>query len=131
MYFYLLSLLLVSYVVSDINYRLGPAILALVGSFLLFIIMIRNPYWGFYFLITFSAITVTIDRLISVPLPLGLVIEGMSYIIMLNLLLKYDFKRRIDLRFWTNPITIGMYILFAYYVLELFNPESDQLARLV
>jgi putative inorganic carbon (HCO3(-)) transporter len=115
--------IVVSFVTSEINYKLGPAILALAGGFLLFIMMIRNPYWGFYFLIVFSAITVTIDRLIMVPLPLGFVIEGMSYIIMLNLLLKYDFKRNIDLRFWTNPITIGMYILFAYYVLELFNPE--------
>ena len=50
---------------------------------------------------------------------------------MLNLLLKYDLKRNIDLRFWTNPITVGMYILFAYYILELFNPERVSRAWMV
>ncbi len=115
---------IVSYITSEIDYKMGPAIMAIAGSFLLLILIIRSPYFGFYFMIAFSSITVTIDRLIMVPLPLGFVIEGMSCIILVNLLLKYDFKKNVDLRFWTNPISVGMYILFAYYIIELFNPQG-------
>jgi putative inorganic carbon (hco3(-)) transporter len=101
----------------------GPIAVVAVGGLLICITLMKSPYFGFYFLIAFSSITITIDRLVDLPLPSGTLIEIFTYLLLLSILLKYDLKKNIDLRFWSNPITIGLYILFAYYILELFNPE--------
>jgi putative inorganic carbon (hco3(-)) transporter len=101
----------------------GPIVLALLGGFLLSIAVVKSAHFGFYFLIAFSSITITIDRLVTLPLPSGTLIEIFTYILLLSLLLKFELKKNTDLRFWTNPVTVGLYILFAYYIIELFNPE--------
>jgi putative inorganic carbon (hco3(-)) transporter len=101
----------------------APIVLALVGAILLSIAMLKSPGFGFYFLLAFSSITVTIDRLVNLPLPASNLIEIITYLGLLSLLLKHEFKKNADFRFWTNPISIALYILFAYYLIELFNPE--------
>jgi putative inorganic carbon (HCO3(-)) transporter len=115
--------LLMVYGIVVVDLKTGPIVLVVISSFLLFIGLIKSPYFGFYFLIAFSSLTITIDRLVTLPLPAGNVIELITYLGLLGLLLKHTLKNNIDGRFWTNPVTIGLYILFAYYVVELFNPE--------
>src|SRR5580704_10849249 len=101
----------------------APVVLAVFGGLLLCIATFKNPNFGFYFLLAFSSITITIDRLADPPLPSGTLVEIYTYFILLCLLLKYDLKKNINLKFWTHPVTIVLYILFAYYMMELFNPE--------
>jgi putative inorganic carbon (hco3(-)) transporter len=112
-----------AYGVVAVDKFTGPIVLSVVAGFLLSIMIFQNPYFGFYFLIAFSSITVTIDRIIELPLPSGTLIEIYTYLLLLAVLLKFELKKNIDLRFWTNPITLGLYLLFAYYIVELFNPE--------
>jgi putative inorganic carbon (HCO3(-)) transporter len=101
----------------------GPIVLVVFGSLLLCIAFMKNPYFGFYFLLAFSSVTITIDRLVTLPLPSGTLIEILTYLLLFSVLLKFDLKKNINMRFWTNPITMALYILFAYYLVELFNPE--------
>jgi putative inorganic carbon (HCO3(-)) transporter len=115
--------LVMVYGIVMVDKSTGPLVLALVSGLLLFIALLKSPGFGFYFLLAFSSITVTIDRLVTLPLPSGTLIEIITYLGLLSLLLKHELKTNIDFRFWTNPITIGLLILFAYYVIELFNPE--------
>jgi len=115
------ALLVLGTVVVDV--KLGPIVILSVSGLLLFIALIKNPYFGFYFLIAFSSITITIDRLVDLPLAAGNGIEIFTYLVLFSVLFKYEVKKNIDARFWTNPITIVLYILFAYYIVELFNPE--------
>jgi hypothetical protein len=121
--FLALIALLIGYGMVTISKFTGPLVLGVVGCFLLTIVIFRSPYFGFYFLIAFSSLTVTIDRLIELPLPSGTLIEIFTYVLLLSLMLKFDLRKNMNIRFWTNPITIGLYILFAYYVIEFFNPE--------
>jgi putative inorganic carbon (HCO3(-)) transporter len=111
------------YAISSLGIISSPVVLAVFGGLLLCIVTLKNPYFGFYFLIAFSSITITIDRLIDPPLPSGTLVEIMTYFILLCLLLTYDLKKNINIKFWTHPVTIGLYILFAYYLVEIFNPE--------
>jgi putative inorganic carbon (HCO3(-)) transporter len=106
-----------------INWKTGPAILAVTAAFLIFVAVMKNPYFGFYFLLAISSVTITIDRLIRLPLPSGNLIELFTYIGLLSLLLKNRFKKNNNTQFWTNPISIILYFLFSYYIVELFNPE--------
>jgi putative inorganic carbon (hco3(-)) transporter len=106
-----------------VDRTIGPIILASVGGLLLCIAIIKSPYFGFYFLIAFSSITTTIDRLITPVLPSGTLIEILTYLVLFSMLVKYELRKNIDQRFWTNPVTVGMYVLFAYYIVEIFNPE--------
>jgi cell division protein FtsW (lipid II flippase) len=115
--------LLLSYSVVTLGKLTGPLVIGVMGCFLLSIVVFKNPYFGFYFLIVFSAVTVTIDRIIELPLPSGTLIEFFTYLLWLSLMLQFDLRKNMNLRFWTNPITISFYILFAYYIIEFFNPE--------
>jgi putative inorganic carbon (hco3(-)) transporter len=100
-----------------------PVVIAVLICLMLCIATFKNPYVGFYFLIAFSSITITIDRLIDPPLPSGTLVEIITYFILLVLLLNHDLKKNIDIKFWTHPVTISFYILFAYYLMEFFNTE--------
>src|SRR5450631_355559 len=115
--------LLLGYSIVVFGKLAGPLVLGVVGWLLLTIVLFKIPYFGFYFLIAFSTVTVTIDRLIELPLPSGTLIEIFTYLLLLSLMLKFELRKNMNLRFWSNPITIGLYILFAYYVIEFFNPE--------
>ena len=115
--------LLLVYGIVAVDKLTGPIVLSVMGGFLLSVILFKSPYFGFYFLIAFSSITVTIDRLVELPLPSGTLIEIYTYLLLLSLLLKFELRKNMNLQFWTNPITMGLFILFAYYIVELFNPE--------
>src|ERR1700676_3295710 len=117
----LIALLLGFGIVVDL--KMGPVVLAVAAAILIFIAVMKSPYFGFYFLVAFSSITIKIDRLAKLPLPSGNFIELITYIGLLSLLLKNNLKKNIDGRFWTNPITLILYLLFSYYIVEFFNPE--------
>lgn len=114
---------LMAYGIVAVDKLTGPIIVTIVGGFLLSVMLFKSPYFGFYFLIALSSITATIDRLVELPLPSGTLIEIYTYILLLSVLLKFELRKNLDLRFWTNPITVGLFILFAYYIVEFFNPE--------
>jgi putative inorganic carbon (hco3(-)) transporter len=115
--------LLLVYATVLIDVKTGPVVIVSFAALVLWIGIIKSPYFGFYFLIAFSSVTITLDRLIELPLPSGTLIELFTYLALFSLLVKHELKKNIDKRFWTNPVSIGLYILFAYYIVELFNPE--------
>jgi putative inorganic carbon (hco3(-)) transporter len=112
-----------SYGIAAIDWKIAIAVLAVVGGFLLFIALMKWPYFGFYFLIAFSSFVILIDRLVDFPLKSAMLVELFTYFGLLSILLKYNLKTNIDMRFYTNPITVAMYILFFYYIIEFFNTE--------
>jgi putative inorganic carbon (hco3(-)) transporter len=111
------------YGINTLGVITAPVVIAVFGGLLLCIGILKNPYIGFYFLLGYSSLTVTIDRLVDPPLPSGTLVEIITYFILLSLLLTHNLKKNINIKFWTHPITIGLYIIFAYYLVELFNPE--------
>ncbi len=115
--------LLLSYGIVAVDKLTGPIVLAIMGGFLLTVMLFKSPYFGFYFLIAFSSVTVTIDKLVELPLPAGTLVEIYTYLLLLSLLLKFELRKNMNLLFWTNPITIGLFVLFAYYIVEFFNQE--------
>jgi putative inorganic carbon (hco3(-)) transporter len=115
--------LAIAYGTALIDYKIGLAFIALCFGIITLLVIMRWPYFGFYFTIAFASIVITIDRITQVPVPSGNLVEIFSYLCLLSILLKYDLKKNINVRFYANPITVCIYFLFAYYMVELFNPE--------
>ncbi|PWT75996.1 MAG: hypothetical protein C5B59_07585 [Bacteroidetes bacterium] len=122
--YFLLTLTAVgsTYAISMIDYKIGPILIAVVGSLLLLVAFFKYPYFGFYSLIVLSAIAPMLERLFTWPVPVGTFVEILTYLSLLTVQMNYDLRKSMDARFWRNPITIGFYILLGYYVIELFNP---------
>ena len=105
-----------------VDYRIGPAVVVSLGFLLVLILILKYPYFGFYFLISFSSVTTTIDRLVDLPLASGVFVDILLCFELISVISKHGLKKNIDRRFWSNPISIGLIALFAYYLIELFNP---------
>jgi putative inorganic carbon (HCO3(-)) transporter len=105
-----------------IDFKIGLGMVILFVAILVIIIFLKYPYIGFYFMICFSSIIITLDRLIHLPFPFNVFLEPFTLLLFLGVLRNYDLRKQVDRKFWTNPITIGQYFLFAYYMIELFNP---------
>ena len=109
--------------VAMYDIKTGPVAVVFFAGILLLVLSMKNAYFSFYFLIIYATLTVFIDRLFGPPVPSGVLVEVITYFSFLSIRLKYDLKKNINRRFWTDPITISMYFLYAYYIIELFNPE--------
>ncbi len=115
--------LLVTYGTVVINPKIGPVVIILFSVILMLVTIMQNPYFGFYFLIALSSVTIVLDRVINLPFTTNIFIDILTYYNFLTIFLKYELKKNIDLRFWSNPITLGMFVLFGFYIVELFNPQ--------
>ncbi len=113
----------VTYGIALIDYKIGLLVIALCLGIIIFLLIMRWPYFGFYFTIVFASINVTVDRITMVSVPSGNLVEIFTYLVLLSILLKYDLKKNINVRFYANPITVCIYFMFAYYIVEFFNPE--------
>ncbi len=113
--------ILVAYLTAIVNYRIGPAIVGVIASVGFLIAFIKYPYFGFYFTIFFSAISMSLIRLIDFSW--AYLIAPMSGLVFIAVLLKYDLRKEINKQFWRSPITISLLVLLAYAVVELFNPQ--------
>ena len=111
------------YAIALKSYLVGPIAIAIIAAICIIIALLKYPYFGFYFLLVFSALTITLERLVPVPISTSIVVEFFTYILLFRIMLKYELKKNIDSRFWTNAITICFYVQFSYYMIELFNPE--------
>ncbi|MDP4210991.1 MAG: O-antigen ligase family protein [Bacteroidota bacterium] len=114
--------LIMTYGIVLVDSAIGPFVVVSILVVLLLILVMRFPYFGFYFLIGYSSITTTIDRLITSSVSAGVLDEVLIYLVLFSVLLKNTRKKITDHRFWSNPITLGILILFGYYLIELFNP---------
>jgi putative inorganic carbon (hco3(-)) transporter len=113
----------ITWLTVTVDQRIGPGVVAGLGGICLVIAFMKFPYFGFYFTIAFSTLVSTIDRLLNIGVPSGTFIELFTYLLFVSVVLKYEFRHRIDLDFWRNPITVGLFILFSFYIVELFNPN--------
>jgi putative inorganic carbon (hco3(-)) transporter len=113
----------IGYGTGLVDIKFGFIVDAMVASVLLVVTLVKYPYFGFYFLLGFSILTAVFDRLLNLPIPTGTFVDVITFVLFLTILLNYDLKSKIDGRFWTNPITVGLYVQFSYYIIELFNRD--------
>lgn len=112
----------VAYLIVNKGIVFGPiAVVAVGGTFLLGAIL-KNYRVGFYFLFAMGMYMFYLDRIVHIPMPLGIVYDALAALTFIAL-----FMNNKDRRDWTlfkNPVTIAFVIITAYQLLQFFNPNA-------
>jgi len=126
-YFFFLALaLLVACGTVLNNMYTGPYLIALLGALLMMLVMLKETRFGIYVMIAFSSLTILIDRFLAPHIPSGNFVELLTCAALGSLLIHHKLRKKaVVRRFWTHPITIALFSLFFYYLIEFFNPHMQ------
>lgn len=114
----------ISYLAVLVNMKLAVVAVGALAGVLMMVLCLLYPLFGFYF-------TFFISIFISLPakmidsaeaIPTGLIPEYFSYITLVGVITKQEYRKEISRKFWMHGITIWMLVLLGYYLLEFFNP---------
>jgi putative inorganic carbon (HCO3(-)) transporter len=113
-----------AYATVLVSVKLSIGITAMVGAILLCALSVLYPVLGFslsFFVCFFLLIPA---RMTNVPIviPTGLIPEYFSYLTLLGLLGRQEYRKEITAEFWNSPIIWWSLVMMAYYCLILFNP---------
>jgi putative inorganic carbon (HCO3(-)) transporter len=112
----------VSYLIVSKGVVMGPiAIVAVGGIFLVGAILI-NYRVGFYFLFTMGMYMFYIDRIVHIPIPLGIVYDALAALTFIAVFINGKDKR--DWTLFRNPVTLAFILITAYQLLQFFNPNA-------
>ncbi len=112
----------ITYVIVNKGILAGPVtIIALTGIFLLGAIL-HNYKVGFYFLFGLGMFMFYVDRIVHVPIPLGIAYDALAGFVFIALFINGKESR--DWTLFKNPITIAFVIITAYQLLQFFNPNA-------
>jgi hypothetical protein len=122
---FLLLLLLsvaITYLMVTKGLVAGPlAIVAVGGTFLIGAIL-KDYRVGFYVIFGLGMYMFYIDRIIHIPVPMGIVYDALAALVFIAL-----FINNRDQRDWTlfkNPVTIMFIIITVYQLMQFFNPNA-------
>jgi O-antigen ligase/polysaccharide polymerase Wzy-like membrane protein len=114
----------IAYATVLIDYKLSFVFTGIFITVLVFILFMKYPYFGFFFVIAYSALPSTLSRLSgNDDIPFGSLTDLLIYITLFSVISRYDLRKRVDARFWRNPIFTVFLMLFFYYILEAVNPS--------
>lgn len=100
----------------------GPiAIVAVAGLFLVASIL-RDYRVGYYALFSMGMLMFYIDRIIHIPIPLGIVYDALAALVFIALFIHNKDKR--DWTLFKNPITIMFVVITLYQLMQFFNPNA-------
>ncbi|MBC7850584.1 MAG: O-antigen ligase family protein [Chitinophagaceae bacterium] len=113
----------IAYLAVVVDMKFAVAIVAGLAGVLLMVLCLLYPIFGFY-LTYFISLFVTLPEKImnGGVIPMGLVPEYFSYITLVGVITKQEFRKEISRKFWTHGITIWLVVLLLYYLMEFFNP---------
>ena len=112
----------VTYLMVNKGILAGPiTIIALGGIFLLGAIL-HNYKVGFYFLFGMGMFMFYLDRIVHIPIPLGIVYDALAGFVFVALFINN--RERKDWTLFKNPVTIAFFIITAYQLLQFFNPNA-------
>ncbi|HVM89342.1 MAG TPA: O-antigen ligase family protein [Puia sp.] len=118
------------YLTQAIDYRAGIGLAMIFAVIFLVMIFIRYPYFGLYFLIAYSSLPATLDRLFlqsSLSIKFNNITDLLCILLFISVIVNADKPKHESKKFWKNPIAVTFYILFAFYFLEALNPNMHSL----
>jgi putative inorganic carbon (HCO3(-)) transporter len=112
----------ITYLIVTKGIVAGPlAIVAVGGTFLIGAIL-KDYRIGFYTLFGLGMFLFYVDRIIHIPIPMGVVYDALAALVFIAL-----FINNRDQRDWTlfkNPVTIMFIIITVYQLMQFFNPNA-------
>jgi putative inorganic carbon (hco3(-)) transporter len=112
----------IAYLIVNNGIVMGPiAVVAVAGVFLLGAIL-KNYRVGFYFLFAMGMYMFYLDRIVHIPMPLGVVYDALAALTFIALFIHNKEKR--DWTLFKNPITIAFVVITMYQLMQFFNPNA-------
>lgn len=124
LFLFLLAAIAISYLAVLVDMKLAVIAVGALAGVLLMILCLLYPLFGFYFTYFISIFISLPEKLTAsgAVIPTGLIPEYFSYITLVGVITKQEYRKEISRKFWTHGITIWMLVLLGYYLLEFFNP---------
>lgn len=115
-----------SYITVLVDSKISIGIVAGVGGFLVFLLCIVYPKVGYYTTYVVTLFLMFPQRLLNsaAVIPTGLIPEYISYLTLLGVITRQEYRKEITSRFWNHAITTWILILLAYYLLQIVNPAA-------
>ena len=102
---------------------LGGILMALAFGLPLFVVILINFRWGLMITVVYAFFLFTINRLLPVVLPLGILFDLLLVISLLGFLISQR-SEKLDWQSLRNPVAV-FYFLFTFYnILQALNPNS-------
>jgi len=117
----LLVSLAATYLIASRGLQAGWTILLISAAVVFVTAVMRNYRLGFYFVFIMGVFMFYMDRVAQIEFPMGTVYDALIALIFCCLFLD---NRNNDWTTFKNPVTITFFILIAYQVLQLFNPNA-------
>jgi putative inorganic carbon (hco3(-)) transporter len=128
--FFVLGLFAIAlaYTTVVIDFKISVfATLVFLAVFVIVLVM-KNPYIGLFLLIIYSAFPSTLMRFPgNEDIPFSVVTSLLVYLTFFSVLSKYELRKRVDRRFWANPISIILLVILFFYLLQAANPNMGSL----
>jgi putative inorganic carbon (hco3(-)) transporter len=113
-----------AYVTVLIDFKFSFVIAGLFITILSFVLIMKYPNFGFFLVMVYSAFPSTLSRFAgSEDIPFGSVTDVLIYLTLFSVISKYELRKRVDGRFWNNPVLNIFLVLLSYYILEALNPN--------
>jgi hypothetical protein len=118
----LLMSVAVTYLIATHGIKMGVTVL-LVSIGVVFVAAVLKDYRiGFYFIFFMGVFMFYVDRLFTVPFPMGTVYDALVALVFFSLMVE---RRHHDWSSFKNPVTTMFFVLIVYQVLQLFNPSAN------
>lgn len=116
-----------SYITVLVNSTLGISIVAGVGGILVFLLCIVYPKVGYYLTFVVTLCLMLPGRLLNSAnqIPTGLIPEYLSYLTLLGVITRQEYKKEITSKFWSHAITVWILVSLVYFLLQAVNPAMQ------
>jgi putative inorganic carbon (HCO3(-)) transporter len=118
----LLVSIAITYAMVTKGIVVGPLAIIGVGGVFLLGAIIKDYRVGFYVLFAMGMFMFYIDRIINLPVPMGVIYDALAGFIFIALFVHNKDKR--DWTLFKNPVSIAFFIITAYQLLQFFNPNA-------
>ena len=114
-----------SYITVLVDSKISIGIVAGVAGILIFLVCMIYPFVGFYLTYFICLFLMFPARLLNAAavIPTGLIPEYLSYLTLLGVITRQEYKKEATGKFWGHTITLWIMILLVYYVLQIVNPN--------
>ncbi|AXY77531.1 hypothetical protein D3H65_27665 [Paraflavitalea soli] len=115
-----------SYITVLVDSKISIGIVSGVAGILIFLLCIMYPTVGYYATYIITLFLMFPQRLLNsaAVIPTGLIPEYLSYLTLLGVITRQEYKKEATSKFWNHGITIWIIVLLAYYLLEIANPAA-------
>ncbi len=112
----------ITYLIAYKGIIAGPIALIGIGGIFLLGVILHDYKVGFYFLFGMGMFMFYIDRIVHIPVPLGIIYDALAAFVFIALFIQNKDQR--DWSLFRNPITMAFIVITAYQLLQFFNPNA-------